>query len=203
MIRAWATCVAAILVLGCQDREEPVRGSHQGFEPPVEYQLPLAQSPQQPIEPTTPDPPAPRSRQGRDDRGGAGTRLGSGAQSRPRHSKRLRAGLRSQQPHDASHQRQWDCAADRNYHRAGRVWIRPVCSRPRLHPATRGPGRVGPIGRHGVEDSLYRRRDQIRAAGDRRVGSGRARAKAQERERAVAKATRHPTIGEADRRRHR
>ena len=60
MIRAWATCVAAILVLGCQDREEPVRGSHLGFEPPVEYQLPLAQPPQQPIEPTTPDPPAPQ-----------------------------------------------------------------------------------------------------------------------------------------------
>ena len=60
MIRAWATCVAAILVLGCQEREEPVRGSHQGFEAPVEYQLPVAQPPQRPIEPTTPYPPAPK-----------------------------------------------------------------------------------------------------------------------------------------------
>ena len=60
MIRAWATCVAAILVLGCQDREGPVRGSHQGFEAPVEYQLPVAQPPQWPIEPTTPYPPEPK-----------------------------------------------------------------------------------------------------------------------------------------------
>jgi hypothetical protein len=37
MMRAWVTCAVALMVLGCQSREEPVRGAHRGIEPnPVE-----------------------------------------------------------------------------------------------------------------------------------------------------------------------
>ena len=60
MIRAWATLVAAILVLGCQsEKAEPVRGSHQGFEPPVDYPIPVEEHPPRRFDPATPDPPAP------------------------------------------------------------------------------------------------------------------------------------------------
>ena len=57
MIRAWATCVAAVLVLGCQSGEEPVRGARVGFEPPVVYPQPLPAEPEWRVEPLTPDPP--------------------------------------------------------------------------------------------------------------------------------------------------
>lgn len=61
MIRAWATCVASILVLGCQNGQaEPVRGSHQGFEPPVEYPPPSEHVPTEGYDPETPERPAPR-----------------------------------------------------------------------------------------------------------------------------------------------
>ncbi len=59
MIRAWAACVAAVLVLGCQSGEEPVRGSHIGFEAPVVYPPPIPAEPARHVPPITPDPPAP------------------------------------------------------------------------------------------------------------------------------------------------
>jgi hypothetical protein len=57
MIRAWTTCVAAVLVLGCQSGEEPVRGARVGFEPPVAYPEPVPSEPERPFPPLTPDPP--------------------------------------------------------------------------------------------------------------------------------------------------
>jgi hypothetical protein len=57
MIRAWATCVAAVLVLGCQSGEEPVRGAHTGFDPPVVYPPPVPAEPEWRLEALTPDPP--------------------------------------------------------------------------------------------------------------------------------------------------
>jgi len=61
MIRAWATCVAVILVLGCQNGQaESGRGSHQGFEPPVEYPPPPEHVPTERYDPATPEPPAPQ-----------------------------------------------------------------------------------------------------------------------------------------------
>ena len=57
MIRAWATCVAAILVLGCKSGEEPARGAQSDLEPhPVQQATPPP--PRQPIEAPTPKPPA-------------------------------------------------------------------------------------------------------------------------------------------------
>jgi len=61
MIRAWAMCLAAILVLGCQSGEEPVRGARTGFQPPVEYPPPVPAEPEQPIVRLTPDPPSPKA----------------------------------------------------------------------------------------------------------------------------------------------
>ncbi len=57
MMRAWAVCVVA--VLGCQSGEEPVRGSHIGFDPPPVYPPPVAADPPRHIPPITPDPPPP------------------------------------------------------------------------------------------------------------------------------------------------
>ena len=34
IMRAWVTCAVALLVLGCQSGEEPVRGANRGIEPP-------------------------------------------------------------------------------------------------------------------------------------------------------------------------
>jgi hypothetical protein len=58
MIRAWATCVAAILVMGCQSGEESVRGVQPDFEPSPVRQPPPG-PPKEPIEAPTPKPPAP------------------------------------------------------------------------------------------------------------------------------------------------
>jgi hypothetical protein len=46
MMRAWVTCAAALLVLGCQSGEEPIRGAHRGIEPnPVETPSPKQPGP--------------------------------------------------------------------------------------------------------------------------------------------------------------
>jgi len=58
MIRAWATCVAAILALGCQSGEEPVRGAQSDFPPPPVREAP-PEPPKEFIEAPTPPPPAP------------------------------------------------------------------------------------------------------------------------------------------------
>jgi len=59
MIRGWAMCVAATLLLGCQSGEEPVRGVQTDFEPPP-FQPPPPGPPKQPIEAPTPKPPPPQ-----------------------------------------------------------------------------------------------------------------------------------------------
>jgi len=59
MIRAWATLVAAILVLGCQSGEEPVRGVQSDFEP-APVRLPPPEPPERRIEVPTPEPSAPQ-----------------------------------------------------------------------------------------------------------------------------------------------
>lgn len=41
MIRAWTTCIAALLVLGCQSEEEPGQDVHRGLDPPAVDQPPL------------------------------------------------------------------------------------------------------------------------------------------------------------------
>lgn len=57
MMRACAICIGATLALGCQSGEEPVRGAHTGFEPPVTYPEPVPVEPTQPIARFPPDPP--------------------------------------------------------------------------------------------------------------------------------------------------
>jgi hypothetical protein len=55
MIRVWATCVATILVLGCQSGEEPVRGVQPDFAP-APVRQPVPGPPKDPIEAPTPKP---------------------------------------------------------------------------------------------------------------------------------------------------
>jgi len=57
MIRGWAMCVAATLLLGCQSGEEPVRGAQRDF-PPSQVQQATPPPPREPIEAPTPEPPA-------------------------------------------------------------------------------------------------------------------------------------------------
>jgi len=59
MIRVWALCVVAVFVLGCESGEEPVRGSHIGFQAPPVYPPPIPADPARHIPPITPDPPDP------------------------------------------------------------------------------------------------------------------------------------------------
>ena len=59
MIRVWALCVVAVFVLGCQSGEEPVRGSHIGFQAPPVYPPPIPADPARHVPPITPDPPDP------------------------------------------------------------------------------------------------------------------------------------------------
>lgn len=54
MTRAWTTCIAALLVLGCQSGEEPARGAQRGVDPPMVYQLRPEPSH---VRVDTPDPP--------------------------------------------------------------------------------------------------------------------------------------------------
>jgi len=55
MKRGLAICVAAILVLGCQSGEEPIRGVNRGVDPTVVSQRGVA-PPREPVEVPTPEP---------------------------------------------------------------------------------------------------------------------------------------------------
>ena len=120
MIRAWATCFAAILVLGCQSGEEPVRGVQTDFEPPP-FQPPPPGPPKQPIEAPTPKPPPPQIVRVEASGEEQAARLGRRAQGGAGHPKRLRSRFRSRQPDDDSNQRRRDCSANRNDHRTHRL----------------------------------------------------------------------------------
>jgi hypothetical protein len=57
MIRVWAVAVASVLLLGCQEAEEPPRGSRVGFGPAVVSTESAPMEPPQPVPRFPPDPP--------------------------------------------------------------------------------------------------------------------------------------------------
>ncbi len=60
MSRAWTSCAAAMLALGCQSGAEPARGAHKGVEPTEVYQ-PRPDPSGARVETPTPEPSEPRS----------------------------------------------------------------------------------------------------------------------------------------------
>jgi len=57
MNRVWTVCIASVLLLGCQNTEEPPRGSRVGFGPAVVSTESAPMEPPQPVPRFPPDPP--------------------------------------------------------------------------------------------------------------------------------------------------